>query len=367
MAMAFWHEYREGEVDFRLPFLTDETIVECESKFGIKFPPALIRLLRTQNGGLLENFDFKFHGRDGDVTNIRGIHETEQFKAVWPCSSLFDGNDEMMSEVLQRFTQQAGDLSKVLWFADNDLGGFALNYNRLNSEREPTIDSIFMDEDRVEVEPVADSFEEFLKCQYVGDPQPAIRLEEAETLEVIAQGGYVGKYKTARGLLTADTPIETSWKICRQDGRIIVLSREDWGFGAELQRAELQIASMCFGHELTRKQASQLGPELLDLVRDHIEAPAVEEYDVDVDPACYLMRIEVHPRKHWVCIRTSKFKDGLWKNSSESQVVYTKVHSADKALLERTLISLAQIATRFQREDGGVFGLRRFLRRFGSH
>ncbi len=51
--MGFWAELSEESkaVVRQLPPLTDETLAAAEAQFGVKLPPALVDLLRTQNGG----------------------------------------------------------------------------------------------------------------------------------------------------------------------------------------------------------------------------------------------------------------------------------------------------------------------------
>ena len=347
--MAFWRELdaEARKAVHQLPPLTDEMVAACETKFGVRFPPALLHLLRSQNGGLLENTDFKFHGKDCGVTGIRGIDDGEGFSCIRPCSDFMDESDPLGGDLVRQLRKKAGDPARLLCFADDEVHWYALDYNHLNSKGEPTILRVLTDEDTANCWRVADSVAGFLQGQYFGDPEPSVQLKEADKLKLIAEGGYTGKSRVNR------TPVQISWKICSQRSRIIVLSSEDWGIdkeGPELRRAELLKGNLCFGGQLSEENAAELGPELTDLIRPHVEAESIEKYDIGVTPTCYLLRLDIQPQGKWVKVQDSKPYKGKWKNSSD-EVVYTRVFSADKAALRRAMIAVAESCQ----------GLRRFL------
>ena len=77
--MGFWQELdaESRAVVKELPALTQEAVAACEQKFGIKLPASVLELLRTKNGGFLENSDFKFAGEDYQVREILGIGDGE--------------------------------------------------------------------------------------------------------------------------------------------------------------------------------------------------------------------------------------------------------------------------------------------------
>ncbi|MDI6105656.1 SMI1/KNR4 family protein [Actinoplanes sp. NEAU-A12] len=50
VAISLWHPEIER---LRLPPLTDELVVDAEGQLGVRLPPDLIHLLRTQNGGVI--------------------------------------------------------------------------------------------------------------------------------------------------------------------------------------------------------------------------------------------------------------------------------------------------------------------------
>jgi len=118
----------------------------------------------------------------------------------------------------------------------------------------------------------------------------------------------------------------------------------------KLIRAELFKSNLCFGGELTQQNAADLGPELTELVRSHVEAESIEQYDIGVTPTCYSLRLDVQPQVKPVQVQDSKPYKGKWKNSSD-EVAYATVYSADKAALEKAMIAVAKSCQ----------GLRRFL------
>src|SRR5437588_3242442 len=68
--------------------VTDEILHAAESKWGIRLPVELAALLRTRNGGLLENFDFRFLGKSFSVSRILSLSETEHSDSMRPVSEL---------------------------------------------------------------------------------------------------------------------------------------------------------------------------------------------------------------------------------------------------------------------------------------
>lgn len=338
--MAFWCELLSAEhkAEVELPALTDATVATGEKRLGVKLPLDLLQLLRSRNGGIIDNSDFKFQGEVCDVVHIRGLEVEDSFRTIRPSSQFMDESDPLGAELARQLRAKAGDLSRLLLFADGDVYWYALDYNHLNAKGEPTILKVLTDEDCADCRRVADSFTEFRQCQYFGDPEPTVQLEEARKLKPIAEGSYSGKS------LRTQRPVQISWNICSLRSRIIVFSSEDWGMGdegAELTRAELLKSSLCFGGELTEQNVADLGPELVELVRPHVEAESIQPYDVGVTPACYSLRLDVQPQRKPVQLQVSKRYKGRWKNNSY-QVVCATVYSADSTALEQAMITLAK-------------------------
>jgi len=348
--VAFWTKLESEEVraSVELPPLTDATVAACEKKFALKLPQALLKLLREQNGGILENTHFRFQGTVSNVVQIFGLEEKDGFRGICAASQLMDDSDPLGADQAQRLRQKAGDLSRLLRIADADWYWYALDYNHPNSNGEPPVLLVTTNEDDAGCHRVADSFAELLLCQYFGDPEPTVQLSEAEKLNIIAEGGYSGTSQRT------NRPVRVSWRICSRRNRLIVLSSEDWGIeeeGPEFSRVELLKSDLCFGGELTEQSIADLGPELTDLIRSNVEVPSIEEHDVGVSPTCYSLRLDAPPHTKGVHLQVSKPYKGRWKNNSRSPLTYASVYSADRAALERTMVTVAKSCQ----------GLKRFL------
>jgi hypothetical protein len=234
-------------------------------------------------------------------------------------------------------------LSNLLRFA-LDVDGlcyYALDYNHLNSQGEPKVVLVLTTEEEPSALPLADSIEQFLNSQYVGDPEPTVRLEEASRLKLIAEGGYVGTSEVS------GKPVNISWKLLSRGSQLIALSSEDWGLGegVKLIRGELDKSELCFGGELPdnfESDLAELGSEVVSGIRSQIMAPPIEVYDVPVKPRCYVLRLSVQLGEAWVKCQSSKSYRGRWKNT-QYEVVYSSLYSSDKNALKRTLAKICSI------------------------
>jgi len=322
--MCFWREVEKDSpaAAEALPALNDEMVAACEKKFGVKFPRRLLELLRTKNGGSLDNPDFKFQGRDCQVSEISGIHDAEKPSGIMPCSSFLNTPD--LQDWRNQLQQQAGDPSKLLIFGEDHPYSYVLDYNHLNSVGGPKILCVLMDEDIVQAWPAVDSFEEFLKGQYFGDPEPTARFEEAQRYRVISEGGYEGKHSVG------GSPVRFSWKISSRRTHVIVFAIEDWGRGEEyidFTRSDFHKSSICFRrHCINREKAVQ-------------------------EPDCYSLWLEVQPAGKGMVHKTSKPYKGRWKNTS-SRIVCTKIYSANKSVLEQALNAVVESCSGLKRFTG---------------
>lgn len=342
----FWSQLDdESEAAVKqLPPLTDETLAAAEAQFGVKLPRALVDLLRSRNGGYLENRDFKLNGESFSVHEILGITLPQEFSSLGPLLCL-DG--EEAEEMREQFEQKAGEPAKLIQFAGADCWSYMLDYNRLNAAGEPTIIQVCLDDpEDVGVKRMADSIEEFMQGHYFGDAEPLVRLEEADKYQLVAQGGYEGMHTiTGRA-------IRIAWKICAHRNRLIVFQREEgWKEGETCERSELFKSALCLEFVPLEDYGVELEPELAEMIRPAVEPEILGEFDVPVKPACYQFVLHVQARKdRRISKQTSEAFEGRWKNES-FKVLNTAVYSADKAALERTIEAVAQSCS----------GLRRFL------
>ena len=181
--MKFFGEWAdEIKSDKELPRFTDELRNAFESRHQIKIPNSLAELLRSKNGGVVENSDFRFHGEDYCVTEIFGIGTNA---ASSPIKSLAEILDNPGTEDL-KLTLQRQQINPARILSFGDAGGYpwfyALNYNQRYSESEPTIVCIRFDGDSIEVKKLANTFTEFIEGQYFGDQEPEVKFDDAENL-----------------------------------------------------------------------------------------------------------------------------------------------------------------------------------------
>ena len=314
----------------KLPPLTDEEVRACEAEFGIRFPAALVKLLKEQNGGYFENSDFKLNGRDYWIEDVAGISSSARWDAIQPLGRVIDP-EFFTPEESEQIRQVIGDLGKILPFTGDGHFFYALDYNRLNPEGEPTVAYVDIEGEAVH-KTVADSFAELLAGQYEGDAEPAISMAEADRLTVIASGGYSGSRPGA------PEGLHHSWKICGTDDQLIVLASENYGFGAKLERYEMKSSALALGAIDAEEVAAGLGAELAELVLPALTASLIEKWNAEgVVPTCYQLRLPIDPSgDDRVRHQTSAPYRGKWKNSSV-EVVYAQVFSGSKAELERAL------------------------------
>jgi hypothetical protein len=315
----------------KFPPLTDDEVRVCEADFGLRFPQALIDLLKEQNGGYFENSDFKIQGTDLTINEVIGISSSEKWGRLQPLSRILDP-ENFPEEDLAEIRDVIGDLSKIIPFDGDGHYYYALDYNRLNRSGEPTV--LYLDiEGGASCRKVTDSFAELLAAQYEGDAQPAVRMEEADKLKLIAAGEYSG---TREGVPQA---LRHSWKICLSGRSIIVLSAENHGWGVQYHRYEAQKSSLDLIPGRLADLGEELDPELAELIQPSLESPLIDQWAEGLTPTCYQLRLPVDPQKRWVKHQTSAPYGGKWKNTS-GEIVYASVYSSSRSGLEEALAAV---------------------------
>ena len=336
--MSIWAE-SEGESK---PPLTDKSLLVCEENCGVRPPRALVALLRTRNGGALENSDFKFGGKRFNVWRILSVSESGDSKSIQPCSRSSEPSTPSMA---LRNRKRGGDPSRLICFAEADNYGYALDYNHLNSEGEPTVVATSLDTEELQSERVADSFSGFLNGQYFGDAEPIVQVGEAENYKVIAEGGYKGIHTTGYAGMpeTKGASVSVAWKICAHRKRLIVFAQENWGLGEIRRRAEFCKADLYLTFTPVEDVVGfEIEPELAENIRPSVEVEILEEYTIAVEPKCYAFIMYIPPWKQkWIVEQRSEASKGLWKNDTWKTLV-TSVYSADERSLENAIKSVAQ-------------------------
>jgi hypothetical protein len=327
------------------PPLTDEALAAFEKRSGLKLPKALTELLRIKNGGLLQNTDFNFEGKEFQVTYFKSVSPDDSFDAIRSYADVLSGPDA--AEMRQQLKKKAGDPSRLLLVAEplDFPYAFALNYNRLSSRGEPTVYCVCLVEcEEVRVKCLANSFTDFLAGQYFGDEQPTVNLAEVKKYRLIAEGGYEGRYEgtpqPGAGILSG-LPVRVRWSICSHRSRLIVFQEIDWAGQPKITRAEIHKSALAFDFPPLESYGAELEPELAEMIRPAIEIDVLSKFDAPLIPDCYELLLHVKPgHKRWVSIETSSPYQGRWKNS-KSKVTYESVKSASEPELARVQQSVA--------------------------
>jgi hypothetical protein len=352
--MSFWRPLQDSSVVKELPPLTPQAIDAREHQLGIKFPPALLELLRTKNGGFLQNPDFRLEGEAFGVREIFGIGDGKGFREIRPASSFLVSEDPEPNELGERIRQQAGDLERLLVFADNDFCWYALDYNHLNSAGEPPVIWALTDEEDAAARRVADSVADFLHGQYFGEVEPSVHMEEAQRYTVLTEGGYEGTHRIT------GKAIQIAWKICADGDRLILFQREDWGQGEMRARAEICRTALGWEPIPLEEYGVDLEPGLAKLIRGTVEAKCLEvtRHDVPVSPGCYELGFRLPPSEETrIKLTRSEAYQGRWKNSS-SDVLATQIYGSDKAVLRKAIDLIVGKPKRSKGFFGKWFGRR---------
>ncbi len=315
--MSFWRpseSYPPGEFTPPPP-VTDAVVAACEKDFGIKFPASLVMLLKTQNGGELNNHDFRLGGRDFTVYVINKIADSSDLLRICPLGRSLDA--EFQADEIEEIKKQIGDPNLILPFDGDGHYYHALNYNEHGASAEPSV--IFLEiEERVGFRKIASSFAEFLSGQYEGDADPIVQMGEADNYRVIVEGGYDGFLNSTR------TDVRISWKICSHRGSLLVFQQEDWGWRKSLVRFEFSKG------DLTSS------------------SPEAKKYDPPLSPECYRLHLEVQPFTLTMMKKEATAYNDRWKNSS-CETSYATLYSDSRPALEKAMDIVVRNSTGLKR------------------
>lgn len=335
------------------PPLTDASLAAFEQRVGLKLPKALTDLLHVKNGGPLQNTDFRFNGKDYQVTYVKAVTFEDSYDSIRTYNSILSDPDAEDSRV--SLQKRVGDLSKLLFVAEALDGpdAFALNYDDLNAAGEPTVWVVALTYgEEAKAKRIADSFSEFLDGQYFGDETPIVDLNEAAQYRLLAEGGYSGTHEVS------GNNVEVAWKICLDRSRILVFQQEDWGWGKSVTRMELKRSQLrsssgvldffysLYQRFLLHRLGKEMGANLSQLA--NTEKLRVSKYDAPLKPRCFNLTFHTHTfgdepsADPWIRLRTAKAFEGRWKNS-ESEVWNNSVYSAREEDLKQARRSIAGI------------------------
>ena len=337
------------------PPLTDESLAAFEQCVGLKLPKALTNLLRVKNGGPLQNTDFRFNGKDYEVTYIKAAVPDDSYSSIRSYSNIL--RDPDFAEAGDQLQKKVGSLAKLLYVAEPSGYPFSyvLNYNRLNFSGEPTVCCVWLEfGEEPNLKQIANSFTDFLAGQYEGDAAPIVEMNEAERYRVLASGGYSGMHEVS------GKKVEMEWKVCLDGRRIIVFQREDWGWGESVKRQEMNrsqfqessgalevLLDWLFGlyqRFLLWRTGKEIGADLSQLA--NTKKLRIEKCDAPLKPRCFTLTFFAHTLgdeltdDSWIRTREATPYEGRWKNS-ESKVWNISISSASKQELQKVRSAIA--------------------------
>ena len=189
------------------PKLTDALLKKVEKQMGIKFPSALVQLLKLQNGGFIQHTDFKIGRR------------TYELGAVWPIRE--NGIGPLVPEFADHLEMaEHGRLRKpelIFPFYGDGHFFFALDYRKNGPTKEPEI--IYLDiEYKISCKKICDSFETFI-C---GWQKPNIGSKKSIDIDAVDPDSII--WKTTRRYLMKHEPrkpraTDSMW-LCISDGKL---------------------------------------------------------------------------------------------------------------------------------------------------
>lgn len=298
--MKFWLQFEEGSpaAETALPPLTDDEVRSFESRYRVKLPKRLVDLLKAQNGGSLVHDSFKFRGKDYYLDDISGLAASEQFGTIKPLSEVFDLEDE--GDLEAQIKDQIGNPELVFLFGT--YGGhcmYALDYNQASKQQEPKVIYFILEGDLSGVRSLADSFDDFLKGHYLGEPTPSVNLEDVSKETLLVETRSAGRH------VHGGTALEFFNWVCDRKKELIVFSKSTWDGKVSLRRSVVPKKS---------------------LVPDFCEISKVEYVG---EPAIYQLLLQVDPNCSGVTIDDAEQSGTVWKNT-KCEVMNDYVYSHDR-------------------------------------
>jgi hypothetical protein len=327
------------------PPLTEEALAAFEKQIGAKLPRALTELLLVKNGGLLQNTDFRFDDEEYQVTYFKSVRPDESFDGIRSYANILSYPEA--AEMREQLQKMVGNLSRLVLVAEplDFPYAFALNYNHLSSNGEPTVYCVrLMEGEEANVKCLANCFEDFLAGQYFGDEQPTVSFAEANRYQLVAEGGYEGCYKgisqPGSGMLSG-LPVRVHWKVCSHWNRLLVFQQIEWAGRSEIRRSELRKSELVFDFPSLESLGEELEPELAEMIRPAIEIEVLSKLDAPLIPDCYELLLHVKlGQERWVSVESSSPYEGRWKNW-KFRVAYESIKSGSRHELARVQRSIA--------------------------
>lgn len=205
---SFWKPLKKQVRDKR-PLPTTSLIKAREKALGIRFPAALLKLFRQQNGGDLVHPEFLVSGQVYELTDIPPIN----------------GIDSLAVGYADHLALVEGNLRKpelIFPLCGDGHCFLAMDYRKVGPLAEPEI--IYLDiEGHVSCKKVADSFAEFLSGQQTGKQKLAVSFNEIDPTALIGEVDIKTTHKAIR-----ETEITYQARLCLTDKQIVLYTYERW-------------------------------------------------------------------------------------------------------------------------------------------
>jgi hypothetical protein len=303
--MGFWRQFEEGSpaATSALPPLTDEVVRSFESRYGVRLPARLVELLNEQNGGSLVDTGFKFDGEDYYVDTISGLAGADRFGIIRPVSEIFDREDEV--DLLAQIKEQLGKPELVFPFGD--YGGhcmYALDYNQSSKTGDPRVIYFVIEGDLSGVTTLADTFEDFLKGHYLGEPTPSVTLGDVAGETLLEETRSSGRH------VHGGTALEFFNWVCDRKKELVIYTKSVWDMKVSLRRSVIPKKS--------------LEPDFCE----------ISKVEYVAEPATYQLLLHVDPNRPRASVDDAEQSGTVWKNT-KSDLLYDSVHSYDREQLVR--------------------------------
>jgi hypothetical protein len=168
----FWHQPTSSDLGLPLPSLTEADLQAAEARLGVRLPAALIRLLRTQNGGYPNYCEYPMYRPPesaDDYIEVREIYglsaEASRGLVLSNYEVDFQITDETgrrLDDAMETWRKKLGNEKLIIPFSGGGHSYIALDYRGVGPKGEPAVILMDVEGDEFEFEELAASFEEFL-------------------------------------------------------------------------------------------------------------------------------------------------------------------------------------------------------------
>lgn len=208
---SFWKPLAQRDRD-RRHTVTPKLVDAREKSLGIRFPTALLKLLRKQNGGYLLDPEFIV---GADTYYVEGIPPI-----------LEDGGIESLAvEYPDHLELAAGKLPKaelIFPLCGDGHWFIALDYRNVGPAAEPEV--IYLNiEGKMSCRKIADSFDKFLAGQQTGDERLAVRIDEIDPDTLIAKADIETTHRRGK-----ETKISYRARLCLTETQAVLYTYESW-------------------------------------------------------------------------------------------------------------------------------------------